>query len=934
MLSACREQAGELDALLRLTRLAGWDAHRTAVTVQARKEAVAQRTKEQQDQAEQNAEPEPAPQPEATAATPTRVMPPDAQPVDTVPGYHYTHIGGTLEGAITVYGPEGTPVATGTDTFLDGTVGTVGTVRLSGGERGSTRRFALLAARQHYVASLPHQQRDRVWIELAENGAVLVHGADPRNPKDVKACRTQGHFYWKPSIGKYGSGSQWLRPTTDRNLAAVLEEFAAQGRAVLVRCAAQADAARVPSAMEQHELEQELQDVQRTISTWNAKDRGGDVPARVAAAYARRALLRAELAHRLLNELSQRPDPALVTDTQALNDERRQLATDHVTYADSDAASAIKERLAQLDAELTHRMLQEIAARPDPAGFTQAQIVEEQAQLTQQRRDFPAGSQGQQVLSQRISALGAAWSGTECQQLAARPAVQDLDDDAFAAEFTLLSARGRQIRELSEDYKAAVQQRRQALRAELERRDEPAHRAALARVTFHHDQLYIDGQSYGSVQFRPGHEDWMATYEPGHGQRRQFMDRSRARAVAAQVSRYDQDPDMEGARTWGPYVSLRVEKAYTTAYVEYAVAHRHSRSSAPREVRHLSDLIRQRRDTQHRAERLYLPCGLLAELERHTHAMVAALRAVHLDRDQDVSDRNRAQRQIKAAAPVLRRLQQLRADTQAQGRDDDRTAISPQHLAQQVAHLNGDQPTKEGEHGPIRATGLGVLAERAPGGTGEAGGSAEVLRGPGDAGADPGGGVDAGHPGDDGTHRRLPPAHRPAPSGAGDGAGADSARRGVRAAAHRAALALPRFVYRDQSDLAPADPVARAHANVEAIALKRRIEDAGQALRVHDRPVLARFSGWGALPQVFARRPRETDPVFGAGGEREGGFEQALEHWMRYAGVRERLGGLLSPTQWRAAASSSVSRTMRWTLFSGCASVRLGAERRFSVAPG
>ncbi|KRE28263.1 helicase [Agromyces sp. Soil535] len=60
-----------------------------------------------------------------------------------------------------------------------------------------------------------------------------------------------------------------------------------------------------------------------------------------------------------------------------------------------------------------------------------------------------------------------------------------------------------------------------------------------------------------------------------------------------------------------------------------------------------------------------------------------------------------------------------------------------------------------------------------------------------------------------------------------------------------------RFVPASQELLAPSGAKARYAANVEAIRLSRRIEDEGRSATAPEKAVLARWSSWGALPEVF-----------------------------------------------------------------------------------
>ncbi|MGW2111001.1 hypothetical protein ACWCPL_31165, partial [Streptomyces sp. NPDC001948] len=895
----------EADVLARLARLSGWDAHRTAVTVNLRSEAVQRQKAEQaaEDEAKKTTQDQQA----ETAPPRPSVMPADAKPVEGAPGYHYTRAGNLLDGTLTVYGPDGTPIATAQDTY-DGVVGTVDGVRIPGGPWRGTL-FPYLAARQHQAASMPADQRDRVWIELTKDGNAVAHRSIKNDEHDLKACKTAGHFYWKPSINMYGSGTNWTAPTRDRNLAAALAEFAAQGRHVLVKSPSQAQEEKEPppAGMTLDALQRELIDLDRTITAWDTRYRGSDVPPRISSAMARRAVLRAERSHRLIQDLGQRPAPAAVPDTQALLDERNRLQSQTTTYANTDASKTIEIRLKEVDSEIRHRAAVEIASRPDPRTLEQYRITTEQRQLVKLRSDYKPGSNDRRILDDRIRALGAAWSAHEMHRLRAQKEPADLNDFALDSERKKLRERFGDIEESSEEYLAAKRQRLESLRAEAERRDEPTYRAAIDRVAIEGNSLHIDGQHYGTITFSETNEAWLGSHTPASGQERRTQGRSRAAVIGYTVGHYDEDPDMDGARKWGPYAYLRIPKAYSTAYSEFAAARGHHRPTATPENHQLADLISRLARNQHRTEQLRLPSGLLAELERQTHAMVESLRSINLDRDQDKSDRGRAGRQIKAAAPVLLEIQEQRTAARTKGWDDDRRVVSREELAQQLKGLASGPEEEGNESGPVRAEGLGTLGGQAPPGAGQAEEPTNLLHGPGDAGPANDRRTDADDPGIDARDGRLPGTYRPAQPGTNHGTGAGPAGSGVRTATDSHAVALPRFVYTSQDDMGPDNPVTKAETNVDAIALKREIESSGRALTEADRPTLAQFSGFGSVPLLFAPRPRDADPIFGPGGEREGGFAAALDDWMRFAPARDRLWKLLSPTEWRAAASSTVS---------------------------
>ena len=86
-----------------------------------------------------------------------------------------------------------------------------------------------------------------------------------------------------------------------------------------------------------------------------------------------------------------------------------------------------------------------------------------------------------------------------------------------------------------------------------------------------------------------------------------------------------------------------------------------------------------------------------------------------------------------------------------------------------------------------------------------------------------------------------------------------------------------------QADLAPAGPAAKVAANLEALRLLRALQRDGGAARPEQVRVLARWSGWGAVPQIFD------------------------DHEERFTAEREELRGLLNDAEWRAASRTTLN---------------------------
>ena len=84
-----------------------------------------------------------------------------------------------------------------------------------------------------------------------------------------------------------------------------------------------------------------------------------------------------------------------------------------------------------------------------------------------------------------------------------------------------------------------------------------------------------------------------------------------------------------------------------------------------------------------------------------------------------------------------------------------------------------------------------------------------------------------------------------------------------------------------QGDLAPAGAKAKAKANLAALRVLADLDAEGHQAGVSEQAVLARWSGWGALPRIFDDGDTE------------------------WADVRAELRGLLDEAAWDAATTSA-----------------------------
>ncbi|MEU9019216.1 hypothetical protein [Actinomadura sp. NPDC048394] len=110
--------------------------------------------------------------------------------------------------------------------------------------------------------------------------------------------------------------------------------------------------------------------------------------------------------------------------------------------------------------------------------------------------------------------------------------------------------------------------------------------------------------------------------------------------------------------------------------------------------------------------------------------------------------------------------------------------------------------------------------------------------------------------------------------------------------AEPAGPSAPRFVPAGQDDLAPSGPVARIRANLAAVELVRVLQKERRPATVEEQQVLARWSGWGAVPAVFDTR-EVVDGKPGPG--------------VKYAWARERLHELLSEDEYASARRNTIN---------------------------
>src|SRR5690606_14300158 len=98
------------------------------------------------------------------------------------------------------------------------------------------------------------------------------------------------------------------------------------------------------------------------------------------------------------------------------------------------------------------------------------------------------------------------------------------------------------------------------------------------------------------------------------------------------------------------------------------------------------------------------------------------------------------------------------------------------------------------------------------------------------------------------------------------------------------------FRPKDQNDLAPAAPMARLEANLAALRVLRLIQSENREATDEERRVLARWSSWGALPNLFAPARERTK-----------------SHREKYEAAQAELRELLSETEYAAARRTTLN---------------------------
>ncbi|MFG2408762.1 hypothetical protein ACGFR8_31350 [Streptomyces brevispora] len=952
------------------------------------------------------------PVPQVTPDEPQAVvLPADAEPVDGVDGYHYVSHGG----AFTLYGPDGQVAVTSGRGYppkvtIDGVTIPV---------PQNPKQGAAVAARLLRAAQNPNE-RDRVtaaWVmKPGKDGrppkrVMVFRGTVKRDEGDYSAIGSTRAIKWAPSLNGWSTQSNMTDTTRDERISEVLAKLARQGRSIHITDETGAGAPGAPdNAVDETEtLRKKIADADDAQLTtmqqarWrttasarseSARKRVGNELELIDAEIARRRQERDDNALRDASALSDSDIETRVQESQrergtygrrkgedandaerAIYAERRRrsqavldddtdpttldnaalgrarkTAADRATLhqaagddhtAEQTVRQALQARHDRLVGEQQRRRAEQIADRPPVADLDDEALTDEYHDLIV--RDFrKAPPEAQQVLQARMDDVKRERREREKRAITDRESPDGVDTEKLIKEYSELQATRSSYSE-TDDIKAARKDRMAAIEAELNRRDTtPDVEQLLVRIDNpdSNGQISIDGRSgYGFIDYiattghaRPklgwtwGKESW------GHGPE---VYHSRAAALAAMVRAYDTDDDRIGERTWGRAHRVFVPKMFFELYQSNRLGDRLSTASAERQYLYglfasqygwhdgVNPLIPSNKKGRHiKGRNLSVPEGLLAELNRVTEELARKVSVQATDRDSDSSDRSKAKTRLASINVALHTIEATREAVRKNGGDDDQKVISREEIEAQQAALRAALGGDDDEH--VQPDGPGSLADAPAQGMGSDDRPRGVRDGesPGDREQDSGGRGGAGERGSGAGGVRGGSRPDQADQGGrdGDGSGGAPARAGARGGDGSGADgdgAAPagdqgsdvRRVARFRPDPAdvPKGARARATANVEAIRVLKALEAENRPATDDEKRILARWSGWGSVPVIFATEPNAKEPRYQQGGTRHGKFDRDHERWSEYDDIRRELQRVLTPIEFRQASRGVLS---------------------------
>ncbi|MEU5425566.1 hypothetical protein AB0H73_08145 [Streptomyces olivoreticuli] len=604
--------------------------------------------------------------------------------------------------------------------------------------------------------------------------------------------------------------------------------------------------------------------------------------------------------------------------------------------AEQDVRQALQTRHDAIVAEQEQRRAAAIASRPPVAELDDEQLDKEHTELI--RREFrKAGPEAQRILEGRLEEIKNEQKERKKRSITDRPAPESVDSDTLAKEYGELT-RGRTSYEDDEIAKAR-KTRMDTIADELDRRDTKDNEQLLARVDNPDSPsgISIDGGApYGRVEYHAyggthRKEGWSFERSGLWGSANEGFS-SRAAALAALVRSYDSDDNRRGERTWGRQHSVFVPKMFFELYGNRRRAD--GLASATAERRYLfeqfntgsygwSDGTNPLTGKSGKGRNLVLPEGLLAEFHRVTEELSREMMQEAHNRNRDSSDRSKAKSRLAAINAALHAIEAAREQVRKDGGNDNQKVISREEIEAQQAALRAALGGDDDEH--VQPDGAGALGEAPSARVGGDGGPAGVRDGEGPGDRDGGSGGRGGAGADGEADGRISGSRGAAQAaqggrdgdgaarsstgtGAGDRGGAGAAQSGDGGADGDQGRDVRRVgVFRPDPADAPKGPKARAQANVEAIKVLKSLEAENREATDAEKRILARWSGWGSVPIIFATEPDEKAPLYQQGGARHGKFEQDHRRWDEYSDVRNALREVLSPLEFRQASRGTLS---------------------------
>ncbi|MFP3991009.1 hypothetical protein U9R90_26785 [Streptomyces sp. E11-3] len=602
-------------------------------------------------------------------------------------------------------------------------------------------------------------------------------------------------------------------------------------------------------------------------------------------------------------------------------------------------------RLADAETEQQGRKLRDIQQRPP------VQELDDDA-LGKEFHDLPVrlrrlGPEQNEILSSRRQAVHEERQNRKADVYRNGPDPAELSDADLGKAFrdlyknrNLTSGRERE----------ALEERLKALFDEQNRRGTEGREQKVNRADTREDPLNgsygasveVDGNHYGQVSYQAHDSPYAGGHKAGWNAQRQRHGGvlgafgSMPEALAAIVDSYDTDPDTEPVRLYGSVRRVWVPKMFFELYQSSRRADAFPSASKERQTLYglfkghgygWSDNTNPITGKIGKGANLDVPEGLLAEFHRVTEELSREMMLRASDRELDSSDRSKARTRLAAINAALHAIDAQRTDVRKNGGDDDRKVISRQEIEAQQAALRAALGTDEGADGEhLQPGGQGSLDPAPAAGAGGDDRSGDVLpeQGQGDRDGDSGGRGSAGADSSGGDGVRGAGGPDQADPGERDGSGAAGSAAGAGAGDRTDADAqsgdagsagdegrgvrhvVPRF-RPDPADAATKGPVQRAAANVEAIRVLKRLERENRPATDKEKRTLARWSGWGSVPVLFAAEPNEKEPRYQQGGARYGKFDQDFARWAEYRDLRTMLQQELTPLEWRQASRGTLS---------------------------